>query len=366
MNSRERFLAVINHQEPDRVPVFANLTPQVAEKLGKKMNLPYEPEDSFLSTRISHTEILLELGNDAVGIGPCRDAAKPTVRLEDGRLKDEWKIIYKRVGLYDEAVVRPLAHVEEVEDLKNYQFPKALVPGRFDLAEKVTAKYIKDYAIVGDLEATIFELAWNLVGLEKFLLDLAFGKEYIYHLLDKLAEFNTACGIKMIELGADVIWMGDDFGTQQGMMISPASYREVFKPRQKKIIDTFKQTNPDIKVAYHSCGSIVPIIEDLIEVGVDILNPIQPQAKGMDLKLFKEKFGDKIIFFGGVDVQKAMPYGSPEDVKEEVKARIAAAGNGGGYILAPAHNIQPDTSLENIYAMYEAVKKYGVYPLQLG
>ncbi|MHB1405840.1 MAG: uroporphyrinogen decarboxylase family protein [Desulfitobacteriaceae bacterium] len=365
MKPRERFLAAVNLKEPDRVPVFANLTPQVAEKLGKKVGLPYEAEDSFLSTRISHTEILLELGNDAVGIGPGRDAAKPTIQLEDGKLKDEFEIIYQRFGYYDEAVVRPLADVETIDDLNRYQLPDPLAAGRFDLAEKMVARYKGEYAIVGDLEATIYELSWNLVGLEKFLMDMTMEKEYIFELLDRVAEYNTKIGIRLIELGADVIWLGDDFGTQQNMMISPIMYRKIFKPRQKKVIEAFKNANPNVKIAYHSCGSIVPIIEDLIEVGVEILNPIQPQAKGMDLALFKEKYGDKIAFFGGIDVQGVLPNGTPSDVEEEVKRRISAAGKGGGYVLAPAHNIQPDTSMENIYAMYEAVKKFGSYPLNL-
>lgn len=363
MKPRERFLNAINLKEPDRVPVFATLTPQIAEKLGKQMGLPYEPEDSHVTARLSHTEILLELGNDAVGIGPLRET--PTVRLEGGRLKDEFGIVYERCGFYDEGVVRPLADVEKIEDLERYQFPNPLAPVRYDLAKQMVARYKENYAIIADLETTVFELAWNLVGLEKFLMDMAMEQEYIPELLDRVTAYHTALGLQLIEVGADVIWMGDDFGTQQNMLISPTSYRQFFKPRHKKVIAAFKKANPNIKIAYHSCGSIVGIIEDLIEIGVEILNPIQPQAKGMDLALFKEKYGDRIAFFGGVDVQGVLPNGTPADVEEEVKKRIKAAGKGGGYVLAPAHNIQPDTSLENIYAMYEAVKKYGTYPLNL-
>ncbi|KLU62908.1 uroporphyrinogen decarboxylase [Peptococcaceae bacterium CEB3] len=365
MLARERFLRAINLQEPDRVPVFANLTPQVAEKLGKKMGLPYEAEDSFLSTRISHTEILLELGNDAVGIGPGRAISSPTVELPDGKLKDEFGMVYQRFGYYDEAVVRPLAGVTTTDELDQYQLPDPLAPGRFDLAEKMVSKYKGQYAIVGDLEATVFELSWNLVGLEKFLMDLTMGEDYITELLKRVAAYNTAIGVRLIELGADVLWLGDDFGTQQGMMISPDLYRHVFKPLQRNVIAAFKGVNPQVKIAYHSCGSIVPIIDDLIEIGVEILNPVQPQAKGMDLGVFKQKYGDRIAFMGGVDVQGVLPNGTPEEVASEVKKRIAAAGRGGGYVLAPAHNIQPDTSIENIYAMYDAVREYGTYPLSL-
>lgn len=365
MKPRERFLTAINHQEPDRVPVFITLTPQVAEKLGKKMGLPYEPEDSWVTARISHIEILLELGNDAVGIGPCRDARKPTIKLPDGRLQDEWGFIYQRASFYDEIVERPLSHIETVADLNDYAFPEALAPGRFDLAEKMTARYKDEYAIVGDVETTVFELSWNLVGMEKFIIDLMQEKEYIPALLDKVEAFHTQIALKLVEIGADVIWMGDDFGTQRGMLMSPDLYRSVFKPRHKRFIQAIKAANPDVKIAYHCCGSIVPIIEDLIEIGVDILNSIQPQAVGMNLAVLKQKYGDVLSFFGGLDVQGTLPYGTPQDVELEVKEKIRAAGKGGGYILAGAHNIQPDTSLENIYAIYNAVKKYGTYPLKL-
>lgn len=365
MNQRERFLAAINHKEPDRVPVFADLTPQVAEKLGKVMGLPYEEVDSYVSNRISFTEILLELGNDAVGIGACRPASMPTVSIGVDRKKDEFGFVYQKIGFYDEIVECPLANVETIEDLNVYQFPDPLAPGRYELAEKMKARYKNEYAIIGDLEATIFELSWHLVGMEKFLIDLTLEKEYVGELLNRAAAFHTVIGTQLIKLGADVIWMGDDFGTQNGMMISPDTYREVFKPLQRQLIKTFKDTNPDIKIAYHSCGSIVPIIEDLIEIGVEILNPIQPQAKGMDLELFKQKYGDRLSFFGGLDVQGVLPHGTPAEIEEAVKQKLREAGRGGGYIFAPAHTIQPDTSLENIYAMYKAIKKFGNYPLKL-
>lgn len=362
MSPRERFLTTLNHKEPDRVPTFANLTPQIAEKLGKKMNLPWEPEDSWLSTRISHTEILLELGNDAVGVGPGR-AEYASTRWKDGNLIDEFGFVYKRVGLYDEIIKRPLAEVETVKEIDRFKMPDPLAPGRWDLAEKRIKRYKKDFAIIGDLETTIFELSWNLVGMEKFLRDLVMEKPYVFALMDKVLEYHLACGKKMVELGVDMIWTGDDFGTQKGMMISPRLWRKVFKPRMEYIFKELKKINPKVKIAYHSCGSILPIIPDLIEIGLDVLNPVQPQAKGMDLGRLKQEFGDKLVFFGGVDEQRVLPFGNTQEIEEEVKLRIAQAGKGGGFIIAPAHNIQPDTPLQNIYAYFEAIKKYGTYPL---
>jgi uroporphyrinogen decarboxylase len=164
----------------------------------------------------------------------------------------------------------------------------------------------------------------------------------------------------MIDMGVDMIWAGDDVGTQQGMMISPDLWRDVLKPRLAKMFRTFKERNPEIKIAYHSCGSIVPIIPDLIEIGLDFLNPLQPKASGMDLADLYSKYSDKLGFFGGIDVQGVLPYGSKEDVENEVIRCIQATNGGHNYIIAPAHNMQPDTPLENVYTFFEAVKKHGV------
>lgn len=359
MTRKERFIVAMKNGQPDRVPVFASLTPQIAEKLGKLFDLPFAPEDSFLSTRISHVEILNRLGNDAVGVGPLRE--KPTITLDDGLVVDEFGIEYKTVGLYSEAVTRPLANASDMKDIENYSFPDPLAPQRYTLAVENIKKYGQQYAIIGDLEATVFELAWNLMGLEDFLCGLYMGETYIEALLDKCMYYNMSIAERLVEIGCDMIWLGDDVGTQNNMMVSPEIYREYFKPRLKRIIDAVKAKNSDVTVAYHSCGAITAIIPDLIDAGIDVLNPIQPLATGMDLGALKKEYGKDIAFFGGVDVQGVLPNGSVEDVKNEVKLRISQAAAGGGYILAPAHNIQPDTPVENVFAMYEAVVEYGTY-----
>ncbi|MBC7959310.1 MAG: hypothetical protein H7X94_05545, partial [Vallitaleaceae bacterium] len=245
MNSRERMITALNFEEPDRVPIVANLTPQVAERLGKVMNLPYEAEDSILSTRVSHTEILLELGNDAVLIGACRAKGHPTVTLENGNTKDEWSFEYGNFGIYSDIVGRPLKDVTSIEELNQYPFPDPLAEGRWELAQRISQKYKNDYYVIGDLEACLFELSWNLTGLDKFLIDLTMEVDYIFELLDRVLDYSITCGIKMIDLGADMIWAGDDFGTQRGMMISPDMWRTYFKPRMKKMFDAFKAHKPD-------------------------------------------------------------------------------------------------------------------------
>lgn len=360
MNSRERFMTTLEGGTPDRVPIVANLTRQLAEKLAVELGCEVQMEDSFLATRISHRDILLKLGNDAVLVASTRGSRTPTVELENGNVKDEWGLEYEEVGLYGEAVGRPLENCETIGDLDRYTFPDPHDEGRWEFARKNVATYKNDYGIIGDLEASIFEIAWNLTGMEKFIMDLATGEEYVPELLDRIADFSTECGLKMIDMGIDMIWTGDDVGTQKGMMMSPEMWRKTFKPRLERMFRTFKKRNPDIKIAYHSCGSILPIIPDLVDIGLDFLNPIQPKANGMDLKKIYETYSGKIGFFGGVDVQGVLPYGSVEDVKEEVKRCINDTRGGKKFIIAPAHNMQPDTPTENVYAFFDAAKKYGV------
>ena len=360
MNSKERVFKAIGHEQPDRPPVFVTFTPQVAEKLSAELGMEYEvPLDSLLSTRISHTELLKKLGNDCVGIAACAPRDFPTRQQEDGTLVNEWGMRFKPVGLYNEFCEYPLAGAETIADVESYSFPDPFAEGRYDAAERAVERYGKEYAIVGDLECFMFETAWYLVGLEKFLMDLSEEKGYAIALLDRIAEINTAIGKRLIETGAEIILAGDDFGGQEGMIMSPGLWRKIIKPRIAKMIDEFKTLKPDIKIAWHSCGSIIPIIGDFIEIGLDILNPIQPLAKGMEPEFLKETYGDRLTFFGGIDLQELMPYGTPEQVKAEVKRRAAILGKGGGYIVAPAHNIQDDTPLENIFALFEAVKELG-------
>ena len=363
MNSKDRVKTALSLNEPDRVPIFATLTNPVAEKVGEYLSLNTSVKPAFLADRVSHTEILLELGNDCVGISASYPTDNPIEEIDEGRRRDEWGIIYERRGPYWEAVGRPLDDISHEEDLLDYNLPSPDAPGRFRDARESARKYGDEYALVASIECTMFELAWSLVGFDKFLTDLAIGKRYTRKLLDGVAEYNVECGKRLIELGADLIWTGDDFGTQEGMLISPDLWREVFKPRYEYVFAELKKKNEEIPVAYHSCGSIRPIIDDLVEIGLDVLNPIQPLARNMDLAELKTEYGNELGFFGGVDIQRILPNGSPKDVRDEVKRCIKAAAEGGGYLLAPAHNIQADTPLRNIIELFNSIKDFGSYPI---
>lgn len=363
---KERVLKTINLKEPDVVPIYITITPQVAEKLGRYLGInSYSHADSPLSeNRISFTELLLKLGNDIVGIGACSPKNNPTREVESGILTNEWKVKYRKIGYYTEMIEYPLSKSETVYDIDNYEFPDPYADGRYDLAKEMVEKYSHKYAICGDLECTIFETSWYLIGMEKFLIDLSMKKDYVFALMDRIMEYNIKIGKELIKIGADIIWLGDDVGTQMGMLISPELWREVIKERMRKVIEELKDVNPNIGIAYHCCGSYVPIIPDLIEIGVNILNALQPTAKDMDLKKLKDIYGKEVCFFGGLDIQKILPFGSLDDIENEVKRVISSAAKGGGLIFAGAHNIQPDVSVEKVVKLFQFAKRYGGYPIK--
>jgi len=364
---RERVLKALNHEEPDRVPVFITVVPQVAEALSRFLGMPdYSRADSPLAeNRVSFSELLVAMGNDVVGIGPCAPTQHPTRMLDSGLLVNEWQIKFRKIGLYAEMVEHPLAHAETVADIEAFEFPEALAEGRFDLARRMVEKYGKDYAICGDAETTILEICWYLVGLEKFLMDLAMEKDYVFALMDRVVQYSLGVARELVRMGADFIWLGDDIGTQTGMLMSPEMWRGHFKERMRHIISELKRENPAIKIAYHCCGSYIRIMPDLIEIGVDIFNALQPKAAKMDLKTIKDSFGAQASLFGGIDIQDAIPFGSLEDIEREVIRVIRAAAPGGGYLLSGAHNVQADTSVEKVARLFEAAKKYGTYPIGL-
>ena len=359
MDQRTRFLKTINRQLPDRPPTFVTLTPQMAQKLADATGIRYEkPIDSLLSSRISHMEMLAKLGNDCVGIAAVAPKDHPTITRKDGIKVNEWGMTFKSTGLYDEFYEFPLAKAESVKDIESYNFPDPFAEGRYDHAIKTVEMYSGQYGIIAVLETSFFETAWYLTGLEKFLMDMMMGTPYVEALLDRVMHINTEIGKELIRVGADMLWCGDDFGGQSGMLLDPEQWRMIFKPRISMMFEEFRKVNPDIKIAWHSCGSIIPIIPDFIEIGLDVLNPLQPLAKDMIPEKLKKEFGKDLIFFGGIDVQDLMPNGSSEEVKKEVTRRMNIFGEGGGYIVAPAHNIQPDTPVENVLAYYEAIKEF--------
>ena len=352
MTSRERVLAAFNHAEPDRVPIDMPFTPEAAEKVIRWLSEEkhIETDSPGLAAVMGHDILVASHG---VGLSYYSQ--------ETEEYTCEWGIGWRWVtlpngGRYTEMVHHPL---EDASRLSSYYCPDPYKPSRYDRMRELLEKHGKTHAIVGSMGSILFEPAWHLRGFEAFLTDLVVNRDFVHALLDRILDYQIASGTIIAEMGADIILVGDDHGTQISLMMSVDTFREFFKPRYARLFSAYKAAKPGLKIAFHSDGNIEPLLPELIEVGVDIFQAVQPKA--IDPARIKNIYGDRLSFWGTVDIQDVMPFGTPKDVHEEVRLRIETVGRGGGLLLAPSHAIQPDVPLENILAFYEAVEKYGMY-----
>ncbi|KAH3758992.1 uroporphyrinogen decarboxylase [Pelomyxa schiedti] len=360
MNSKERVLrALCGHKRglggPDRVPVQFDLCSYLLERAAAKYGVAVDVTPAWYSDvtwRISANELRIAMGSDCAIVG----ASVPSGHVDpimpgEGPAAaacyvNEFGMTLRRGEFYAELVGVPASRPVTVDAVMGMRFPDPLADGRYDAAKR-------------DIES-VFELASHIVGFEGLLEDLASGCDYIPALLDRCQDFTTAIALRLCQLGVDGIWLGDDFGTQTGMLISPKMWRSVFKPRYAKIISTLREARPDVVIMFHSDGAVRPIIADLVEIGVDVMNPVQPNVPGHEPAVLKQLFGTKLAFWGAIDQQRLLPAGTASEIDSEVRNAIGALGaGGGGYMCSPAHIVQHDTSLENLEAFLLAVKKYG-------
>ena len=338
-----------------------SFTPEFVTRLKNDLGLtdedfynPHGGGNTYVLERTLDQDMLL------TSVGWANSYYATELYSEDGvSYTDEWGVGWKNVeyetrfgkGHYTEIVGHPLADDEAI-DL--YQPPDPNRPELYVEAERVIKEYKDEYWIVGVTVTTIFETAWALRGYEKTLMDLALNPDLIEKLFDIPFRYHLTAAKELVEMGVDMIWIGDDVGSQDRMLISPQTWRRFLKPRLATFISTLKSINPDVKVAYHSDGNIYPIIPDLIEIGLDILNPVQPRC--MDPEKLKKEYGDKLCFWGSIDEQYTLPFGTPSEVKREVITRLETLGKNGGLIIGPTHHVQLDTPLENLWDMVNTVQ----------
>lgn len=242
---------------------------------------------------------------------------------------------------------------------KGRKAPDSFEPTQYNTLKKKLERYGKEKWMVGSITCTLFETAWALRGMETFLMDMVEDEDYTNELFDKVMYQPLHTGLMGVKLGVDMLWTGDDVAIQGGMLMSPELFRKYLKPRFAHMISEFRKVNPDIKIAYHTCGNPSLVLDDIIEMGVDIYHSIQPRA--IDPLEVKKRYGKRLSLWGGLDVQHILPFAKPEEVKAEVKRLVEGCGKDGGYIIGPAHHIQMDTPLENVLAFYNAAKEYGPY-----
>lgn len=253
-------------------------------------------------------------------------------------------------GHYTEITSHPLADDKAVG---SYRPPDPLRSGLYESAVRAIAEFGREYWICGAIVTTIFETAWALRGLERLLMDFVLNPDLADAILDIPFRYHLSAAKRMTSLGIDMLWIGDDVGAQDSMIISPQTWRRFLKPRLATFIAEVKTLNPKLKVAYHSDGKVNDIIPELIEIGLDVLNPIQPLC--MDPAILKKKYGHNLCFWGSIDEQKTLPFGTADDVRREVLLRLRTIGSGGGLIIGPTHHVQLDTPMENFWSLVNTV-----------
>jgi uroporphyrinogen decarboxylase len=302
------------------------------------------------------------MGSDCVVVGAGLPRGYEHPLDAQGRVVNEFQMHLRQGPVYMEVVPpAPMSHFESAEDVEAFPFPDPLAEGRFDDARRLIDRYKGEFFIIGDMELTMFDLMHLSVGMEKLLIDMAMGAPYIVPLIDKCKAFSLAIGKHLVSMGVDAIWSGDDFGGQNGMLISPRMWRRYFKEPYREIYAELKALNPDVIICQHCDGAVAPILGEWIDVGLEVFNPVQPNVPGHEPDDLKSQFGDRLSFWGAIDQQRLLPFGTPEQIAADVKAKMRALGDGGGYMVSPAHIIQADTSMDNVEAFIDAVKRHGRY-----
>ncbi len=349
----ERVTKTIAGERADRVPFDFWAVPEIYQRLQTYLGVD------------SNLEVEELLGTDCRKLAPDYIGPAP-IEKEDNSYVDTWGTHRRQVensygGIYEEYASFPLAGAESPADIYNWKgWAKAKHWDYSTLAAKArTINEKTRYHLRFELGG-IFELSWGLYGLQDFLMDLIEDPAIPCAIMDCFTELFINMAERALEVAGDkidLVYTYDDIGMQNNLIISKKMWEEYILPRHQKL-NSFLKKYP-VKIMYHSCGAIYSLIPDFInKMNIDILNPLQPQAAGMDMKEIKDNFGDKLAFHGGIDLQKTMPRGSVTEVQEEVQKRCQVLGRRGGYICAPAHHIQADTPLENIIALYTTAREY--------
>jgi uroporphyrinogen decarboxylase len=340
MTSKERVRRALQRQPVDRVPIFMWYHPQTRRRLGKLLEVPPEYVPQVMGDDIRQAWV--SNNHPMEGI----------VHEQDGQSHvDDWGVEWTRIDGFNQISKYPLANATE-EQLLQYRFPFDRVDRLVDLMTPVM-KFAEDYFIGCDVSPCVFEMWWRLRGMEKTLMEMVLNPGVTQEMMQRSAEFSialseTAC--RRFKL--DWLWLGDDAGGQRSMLMSPPVWRDMVKPLLKQNADVGKRHG--IYVAFHSCGTIRPIIGDLIDIGVQVLNPVQCNCPGMDPLELKKEFGRDLAFMGGVDTQGVLPHGTADQVRQATARLLEGmTADGGGYILAASHTVPPETPDENVFAMYD-------------
>ena len=368
MTHRERVLGALKRQPIDRVPtdlggnrdstIHRLAYAKLATALG--LDVPEPPlMDRMQQVVWPDPAVLdgLDVDIQALPSPAIDDSAEDP---QGDAYTDGWGIVRRlpEGGLYYDLVHSPLSGPITVKDIVNHPWPQAADAVQFEgFREQAQAlREGSDRAISIGLRGSVVHISQYVRGFEDWYYDMAANQDLMGALMDAIVEAQLPVIERTLELVGDlvdIVFVGDDLGAQQALQVSPATYRKVIKPRQARVFEALRRGAPQAFVAYHSCGAITEVLDDIIELGTQILHPVQVSAAGMDPAVLKQRWGDRLAFWGGVDTQHTLPHGTPADVRREVRERIRVLGEGGGYLCGAVHNIQADVPVDNVLAMYD-------------
>ncbi len=375
MTHRERVLAALAHREPDRVPIdFCSNTVTAIHMEGYKNLRQYlgmggEPELMHRWQQIVDVgeEIKRRFEIDFRGVFLGKGDRRVNIELGEGCYKDKWGVVRTKPpsSYYYDLEKSPLAGEITVGDIARHPWPDPDDPGLTrGLKERVERmRRETDYAIVLNLPSAFVQTSQYLRGFHDWFDDCAISHKLLEALFDAILEVNLAIcenALRLVGNQVDVIYTADDLGTQEGPQFSPELFLKLFKPRFKRYFRLMHDLSP-AKILFHTCGSVWLFLDDLVDAGIDILNPVQVTAAHMNTSRLKERYGHALSFWGAIDTQRVLPRGTVEDVNAEVRRRIGDLADDGGYVVAAVHNLQPDVPPENILAMYDFAREYGRY-----
>jgi uroporphyrinogen decarboxylase len=367
LSHRDRVLAALEHQKPDRVPLDLGGTqtgilvePYNALKSRLGIHTPSRVCNMVLGLAGVEEAVLERFDIDFRHVLPGQADAYRFELLADDSFYDEFGTRWRKPagGHYYDMVEFPLSSCS-LEDLQAYRWPDPDDPGRVRGVREGLAKLRSgtDYALETGLVG-LWETCWFTVGFERWLVALVDAPDFVTALMDRCLEFLKRMHGAYIEAAGpylDLVTLWDDYGSQNSSLISPAVWRKLVKPRLAELVAELR-SKTSARIGLHSCGSLVAILDDLVEVGIQVINPVQVSARHMEIRDLKKRYGNRLTFWGGIDTQSLLPFGCPADVQKAVLDTVQVMGEGGGYILAAVHNIQPGVSPENIIAMYDTAR----------
>jgi uroporphyrinogen decarboxylase len=334
LTRRERIMTAIDHRDPDRVPWNIGLTIPAAENLAAAVGLKPSELDEWMGNHLLMAEAL---------------APDAWQEVKPGYWRDEFGVVWNRTVDPDIGVIEDFQLGER--SLSGYRLPDPAAPARWEGLERELERRGDRYVVCA-IGFSLFERAWTLRGMVNLLMDMVEAPEFVDGLLDAICDHNVALVERAVKYDIDAVYFGDDWGQQHGLIMGPKLWRRFILPRVQRMYGAVKQNGK--RVFIHSCGDVDELFPDLIAAGLDVFNPFQPEV--MDVVEVKRQFGDRLSFLGGMSIQKVMPFGTADDVRQEAHRLMRTIGAGGGYILAPSHAIPRDVPVENILALIETAR----------